>query len=298
MTPSITVIIPVFNRDVELRRALRSIQNQTLEDFECIVVDDASTFPIKPIVDSLEDGRFIYTRNPRNGGPYNARIRGCRMVRTEFVVGLDSDDEARPVMLASAIGHLREVAEVDAVAGMNVRSTDGRPLVRIAGGKKIVTPADYAEIPILADCAAAVRRVVVDEWLQKRDDYFALEAHQWLTFHLHHSMLFVDEPWVTVHTDRPDRVSQRFDERHLDDYVKFLDEHLSYVEEAKAPALDKLLEDGWFNLWRAGRKDAAARFEHYMMERGLSKRRVILRRAVGKARRRLPVGPAPVRYLE
>ena len=69
MAPIITVVIPVYNRSAELLRALRSVREQTFEDFECVVVDDASTIAIAPIVQSLDDDRFIYLRKTRTGGP-------------------------------------------------------------------------------------------------------------------------------------------------------------------------------------------------------------------------------------
>jgi glycosyltransferase involved in cell wall biosynthesis len=296
--PTITVVIPVFNRDAELRRALRSLQEQTFTDFECIVVDDASTIPIGRIVDSFADDRFICARNLQNGGPYNARVQGYRLMRGEFLVGLDSDEEAYPWMLGQAVKYLREVPEVDGVAGMHLRMSDGRLFVRVRHRTKIMHPSEYALLPRIPDCIGAVRRVVVDEWLQKRDDYFALELHQWFTFHMNHSMLFVEEPWTRHHADAAERVSQVRDTRRYDDYVKFLDEHLAYVDGVKSVVLDQVLEDGWFHLWRARRKEEAARFEHFMAKRGLSKRRAVARRAFTKARRHLPFAGTPVSYIE
>jgi glycosyltransferase involved in cell wall biosynthesis len=296
--PTITVVMPVFNRDAELRRALKSLQEQTFDDFECIVVDDASTISIEPIIESLGDERFIYTRNQENGGPYNARVQGYRLMRGDFLVGLDSDDEAYPWMLGQAVKYLQEVPEVDGVAGMHLRTSDGRLFVRIEGRRKIIHPAEYASTPPIPDCLGAVRRVVVAEWLEKRDDYFALEGHQWFTFHMNHSMLFVEEPWARYHGGGEDRVSLSLDARQYDDYVKFLDEHLVYVNGARSIVLDRLLEDAWFHLWRAGRKEDAARFEHVMARRGLSRRRTVARRAFGKARRLLPFAGTPVRYVD
>jgi glycosyltransferase involved in cell wall biosynthesis len=295
--PTITVVIPVYNRDAELRRALRSLQEQTFADFECIVVDDASTISIDGIVDSFADDRFICARNLQNRGPYNARVQGYRLMRGEFLIGLDSDDEAYPWMLGQAVKYLREVPEVDGVAGMHLRTSDGRLFVRVRDRRKIMHPFEYALLPPIPDCIGAVRRVVVDEWLQKRDDYFALESHQWFTFHMNHSMLFVEEPWTRHHPDAAERVSRIRNTRRYDDYLKFLDEHLRYVG-AKSIVLDRLLEDGWFHLWRAGRKEDAARFEHFMAKRGLSRRRAIARRAFTKARRRLPFAGTPVSYIE
>jgi glycosyltransferase involved in cell wall biosynthesis len=296
MQPTISVVIPVYNRDAALRRALHSIQDQTFRDFECIVVDDASTTPIPPIIDSLQDDRFRYARNDRNGGPYNARARGYRMMRGEFLVSLDSDDEAYPWLLGQAVRYLREVPEADGVAGMNVRGGGGA-LVQVRGGRKLVSPSEYATLPALPDCVGAVRRLVVDEWLQKRDDYFAFEVHQWFTFHMHHSMLFVDEPWVRIHTGCADRVSPQVTNRQLDDYLKFLDEHLAYVERVPSVVLDHLLEDAWFQLRRAGRKEDAERVAVHLDARGLSKRGAMARRLAGKARRSL-LRREPTHYLD
>jgi glycosyltransferase involved in cell wall biosynthesis len=287
MSPAITVVVPVYNRDEQLRRALVSIQRQTLADFECIVVDDGSTIPIAPLVESLGDDRFVYARNAKNGGPYNARVHGYRLMRGEFLVGLDSDEEAYPWMLAQAVNHLRREPEVDGVAGMHLRTANGRLFVRIPGGCKVVTPAEFVRLPPIPDCIGAVRRVVVDEWLQKRDDYFALESHQWLTFHLKHSMLFVEEPWTRFHDDGTNRVSATIDPRHADDYVKFLDEHAAYVSGGPCEVLDRLLEDGWFLLWRSGRHEDARRFAQALEERGLSRVQTIRRRARQKAQRLL-----------
>jgi glycosyltransferase involved in cell wall biosynthesis len=298
MSVTVSVLIPVYNMDAELRRALRSIQEQTFEDFECIVIDDASTIPIQPIVKSLGDKRFAYTRNTRNGGPHNARVRGYQRMRGDVQVGLDSDCEAYPWMLGQAVKYLQEMPEIDGVAGINIRANDGSPFVRIRNGRKLVGPTEYVNLPQIPDCAAAVRRSVVDEWLQKRDDYFAFEGQLWFTFHMHHSLLFVDEPWVKVHVGGADRVSGRRDDRQLDDYVKFLDEHLTYVDNARSVVLDGFLEDGWFQLRRAGRQKDAARFAHHMAKRGLSKRRVIARRAARKAQQLLPVAPTRIHYLD
>ena len=63
----ITVVVPVFNRQDKLRRALASLRAQTLVDFECLVVDDCSTVPIEPVVTELSDHRFRYLRNGQNG---------------------------------------------------------------------------------------------------------------------------------------------------------------------------------------------------------------------------------------
>jgi glycosyltransferase involved in cell wall biosynthesis len=285
MTPKITVVLPVYNRSSELRRALLSVQNQTYDDFECIVVDDASTIPIQPVVASLNDGRFKYQRQPSNSGPYSARIAAFRLMQGKFAIGLDSDDEAYPWMLSRAVKYLDDTPDVDGVAGMYVGMSDGRMRVRIEGGSKIMSPSEYVVQPPIPDCAGAVRKCVVDEWLRKRDDYFALEFHQWFTFHMHHNQLFVDEPWAKTYIANPDRVSQRMESRQLDDYIKFLDEHQDYIDGTRAAVLDNIVADAWFQLTRAGRKADAARFAPLLETRGLKKSHIIATRVLRKTRR-------------
>jgi glycosyltransferase involved in cell wall biosynthesis len=262
--PRITVVVPVFNRQSELRRVLASMRGQTLADFECLIVDDCSTTPIEPLVAELDDPRFRYLRNAQNGGPYNARTLGYRCMNSEYLLQLDSDWEAYPWALSQAVRYLDEYPQVDAVAGMHVRHHDSAMFVRVSGGKKIVNPEEYVKGNPPPDCVGAVRRCVVEEWLAKRKDYFAMEFHQWFTFGMQHSQLYVDEPWVRYHVDGKDRVSVSQKGRQLDDYMKFIEEHNGYLRNMDAPFLSELLFGMWLDLLRAGRASDRRCVEEYL----------------------------------
>jgi glycosyltransferase involved in cell wall biosynthesis len=297
VTPRVSVIVPVHNRTAELSRALASVKRQMFEDFECIVVDDASSILIEPFVTELDDERFRYVRRESNGGPYAARVTAYREVEGEFVVGLDSDHEAYPWMLSRMVAHFDRVPEADGVAGMFIGASDGTQLVVVEGGTKLMTPAEYVNEPPVPDCVGGVRRFVIGEWLQKRDDYFALEAQQWFTFHMRHAQLFVDEPWARMYTDAASRVSQTTNERVLDDYAKFLDEHAADLLETRAVVLDRLVAEAWFKSKRAGRDEQAERFAELMAARGLSRWQTVATRLAAKAKRSagLPAAGTPYR---
>jgi len=268
--PKMTVVVPVFNRQSELRRALLSLREQIFLDFECLVVDDCSTIPIEPLVTELGDPRFRYLRNAQNGGPYNARTLGYRCMSGEYLLQLDSDWEAYPWALSQAVRYLDDYPQVDAVAGMHVRHHDSAMFVRVDGGKKIVDPAAYVRGNPAPDCVGAVRRGVVEEWLNKRRDYFAMEFHQWFTFGLHHSQLYVDEPWVRYHMNGKDRVSVSHNRRQLGDYMKFIEEHDVYLRSVDAPFLSELLFCMWLDLLRAGRTSDRRRVKEYLRIRKVS----------------------------
>ena len=62
-TPLVSVIIPTCNRAKLVPRAIKSILDQSYANFECIIVDDASTDDTKKVVNSIKDERIIYLRH-------------------------------------------------------------------------------------------------------------------------------------------------------------------------------------------------------------------------------------------
>ncbi|ASJ02086.1 glycosyl transferase [Thermococcus profundus] len=97
--PAVSVIIPTHNRADLLRRAIDSVLYQTFEDFELLVVDDASTDNTPEVVESIDDGRVRYLRLKKNSGAPVARNTGIKKSRGEFIAFLDDDDEWLPMRL-------------------------------------------------------------------------------------------------------------------------------------------------------------------------------------------------------
>jgi len=99
MPPKVSVVIPVFNRPAAVRRAIASVLAQTCQDFEIIVVDDASTDDTPATVTAIGDPRVTLVRHDRNRGGGAARNTGIRRGTAPFVAFLDSDDEWLPAKL-------------------------------------------------------------------------------------------------------------------------------------------------------------------------------------------------------
>lgn len=280
--PLITVVVPVYNRDRELRRAIESVRRQTLGDFECVVVDDASDYDIAQIVSTYSDYRLRVIRRNINGGPYAARFTGLEAMRGTYGIFLDSDHELYPWTLAQARHYLDEVPDVDRVCGLHMRNADSRLFVRVHDAPRIVTPAQARTEPAIPDRIAAFRRCLADEWLKKRPDYFAFEAHQFLTAKVNHPHLYVDEPWTIYHVDSGDRVTDHRDDRELDDYVRFLDEHWPLITDGEPyRLLDIMLKNVYFGLKRRARPEAALAAEALRV-RGISPTRAVLEIGVRK----------------
>ncbi len=96
-----SVIIPTYNRANYLPLTIKSIQNQTFKDWECIVVDDGSTDNTKDIVHELilNDSRikYIYQDNAERSA---ARNNGVNHSSSNYICFLDSDDEYKDTHLA------------------------------------------------------------------------------------------------------------------------------------------------------------------------------------------------------
>ena len=89
----ISVILPVYNVQDTLERAVESVQNQTYQNFEIILVNDGSTDGSGQICDELAatDERIRVIHKP-NGGLSSARNAGIEAAKGEFLSFLDSDD--------------------------------------------------------------------------------------------------------------------------------------------------------------------------------------------------------------
>ena len=66
MQPYFSIIIPSYNRAHSIRKAIESILTQTFQNFEIIVMDDASKDNTKEVVSSIEDERIQYYKNETN----------------------------------------------------------------------------------------------------------------------------------------------------------------------------------------------------------------------------------------
>jgi len=109
-SPLVTVVIPVKDRPNELLRSIDSVLQQTLGNFEIVVVENNSKFPreLENLVNALADKRirFYSLENCQNANV--ARNFGCRVAQGEYISFLDSDDEYEPEHLARCVDLLQK----------------------------------------------------------------------------------------------------------------------------------------------------------------------------------------------
>jgi glycosyltransferase involved in cell wall biosynthesis len=101
--PMFSVIIPTYNRPGLLAEAVESVLSQSVDDLECIVVDDASPEPVV----APEDPRVRVIRRRTNGGEPAARNTGLKTARGRWLAFLDDDDYYTRDRLAHAVEGLK-----------------------------------------------------------------------------------------------------------------------------------------------------------------------------------------------
>ena len=99
--PGISVIVPVYQAEGFLPACAESVMNQTFSDWELLLVDDGCTDGSPAICDGLAaaDSRVRALHQPKNAGVSEARNRGLREARGEYIAFLDADDAFEPQTL-------------------------------------------------------------------------------------------------------------------------------------------------------------------------------------------------------
>ena len=215
-----SVIIPLYNKEPYVRRALESVAAQTFTDYELIVVDDGSTDQGRRVVESFAresgaGGRLRLVTQP-NAGPGAARNRGLAEARGEFVAFLDADDEWLPQFLSEGVRLLDEQGAGAAAVTFNYYEFPsgesreamwrGRGLREGVHRLRPDTPPALAvsALAFMSPCttlarAGALRRL--GGFYERDRCVYAEDAHLWLKVLLNEPVVFDMRPLARLHVE-------------------------------------------------------------------------------------------------
>lgn len=194
--PLVSIVIPSFNSARYIRQTIASVRNQSLADWELVVVDDGSTDDSPALVENQirSDSRIRLLRLGRNAGrPAVPRNVGVRATRGRYVAFLDADDLWHPQKLEIQVGLMRN-------QGVRFTSTATRwfrdkPEVTEASAntikgippiKKITHTRLLCKNMIPTSSVVAEREILVRHPFIEDPRYKAIEDyHCWLTIHQH-----------------------------------------------------------------------------------------------------------------
>ena len=114
--PQVSIIIPAFNRQNLISETIRSVQAQSIEDWELLIVDDGSTDSTRDVVRAYaaKDKRIKFAvRSHQAKGPSACRNIGINNAESEYCLFLDSDDILAPDCLKNRLTAASESPEVE-----------------------------------------------------------------------------------------------------------------------------------------------------------------------------------------
>ena len=119
--PYLSVVIPLYNKEKQIKRTVDSVLNQAYTDFVLIIINDGSTVASLEIVRGIKDDRIRVISQPNSGVSY-ARNRGIYEARGEYIFFLDADD----LLLPGAFSILDNAEKTNViVAGFIQTNQDG-----------------------------------------------------------------------------------------------------------------------------------------------------------------------------
>ena len=138
----ISIIIPVYNSEVTLRRCLDSVISQSISDWELILIDDGSTDKSGEICEEYASkDKRIKVFYKKNGGVSSARNVGLDNAKGEWIAFVDADDFVKEFYLAHLLGHSQK--QVDLVISY-AEIHNGNDIQRESYPAKLVDDTNFA----------------------------------------------------------------------------------------------------------------------------------------------------------
>ena len=129
----VSIVIPSYNSSSYIMDAVKSALNQTYDNLEVIIADDASTDDTCAMIRKIRDPRVKLIERTENGGAAAARNSAIRAATGRYIGFLDSDDYWLPDKLSKQIGKMREEAASCSCTSYIEKSQKGEVLVGVPG---------------------------------------------------------------------------------------------------------------------------------------------------------------------
>jgi glycosyltransferase involved in cell wall biosynthesis len=157
--PKLSVIIASYNHQDYISETLRSLEEQTFQDFEIIIVDDGSTDKTVEVAKNAQSRAQIHTQE--NQGVVAARNRGVSMAKGKYICFVDSDDVVLPERFAKQVALLDGDAELGLVfADALIIDSQGEKIGRFSDVYPVVA-GDVAQMLSLHYCFTPMITVMV-----------------------------------------------------------------------------------------------------------------------------------------
>ncbi len=202
MNPKVSIVIPTYNRETIICKAIDSALSQTYKNLEIIIVDDGSTDNTKTVLEKYGSRlNYFYQENKGISGARNA---GIKRSTGQYIAFLDSDDYWLPDKLEKQIELFLQYPEYGMVACQCASiGADGQFRQKNRHGKSGSVLFDLFKKNFIRTSSAVIKKEcflksgLFDENLKECEEY-----DLWLRISAHYQVGFINEP-LAVYTDNP-----------------------------------------------------------------------------------------------
>jgi glycosyltransferase involved in cell wall biosynthesis len=220
-TPTVSIIVPTYNRGSFITEMIESVISQTIQDWELIIIDDGSTDNTEHLVRPFLSDKVFYYQLPHKGRSY-ARNYGIRLSKGVFIAYLDSDDVFLPSKLEKQIKWLTEKPSIAMVYTSALAINDYGdyyPTVYLASDSGNI----YEKVGMYLPVTITLPSVMIRKEIQDKIGGFDEELNRfedtdmWRRISRDYPIDAMPEPLVKVRTHQGNRIDS------LDPEILFLD---------------------------------------------------------------------------
>lgn len=265
-SPSVSVIIPTYNRCDMLKQAVDSVLEQDFRDFELIVADDGSTDSTQEMLRTY--GKRISLIRQENRGVSAARNRGIASASAELIAFLDSDDLWMPKKLSEQLAFFNSnpdalICQTEEIwIRRGIRVNPKKKHKKLSG---MIFEASLL-LCLVSPSAVMMRRSLFDEFGLFDETLPACEDYDlWLRIGCRHPIFLIDKPLIVKRGGHADQLSGEpgLDKFRIQSLKKILDSGMLSAEQ-RAAAIKVLKEKCLVyagGCLKRGREDEALYYE-------------------------------------
>lgn len=207
--PKFSIIIPVFNRERFISRAIESVLNQSFKNYEIIVVDDGSTDNTPYIIKQYP----VNIITQKNRGVSAARNRGIKAAKGEIVAFLDSDDEWKKDKLKIQAAFFEKNPQYKIHQTDEIWIREGKFLnkKKIHQKKEGFIFYESLHLCLISPSAVAIKKKLFEEVGFFREDFEVCEDYElWLRITKKYPIGYSPEKLVIKYGGHEDQLSRKY----------------------------------------------------------------------------------------
>jgi len=215
MKPAISVVIPLYNKELYIRRTIDSVLSQTFQSFECIIIDSSNDGSAS-IVDQFTDLRIHHIIHEKSGAAA-ARNIGVDLTQSNLIAFLDADDEWTPNHLQMLVSLHNRYPEAGLYSTPYIKILpDGSPMAMLFAGipkppwegyiPEYFRPCAQGDVPVHSSSCAVKKEIFLEMGGFAEDLIYGEDQHLWGRIALQYPVAYSWKGLAIYHTEAEGRI--------------------------------------------------------------------------------------------